>query len=69
MKNRKISEKSNIWKLHKAFLKNPYPKKSQGGWPGDTVVKFMCSVSEAQGWQFRILGENLHTAHEAMLWW
>ena len=33
------------------------------------MVKFACSTSEAQGTQVQILGADLHTAHQAMLWW
>ena len=32
------------------------------------VVKFMRSASAAQGSQVQILGADLHTAHQAMLW-
>ena len=40
-----------------------------GGLPGDIVVGFAHSTSVAQGLQVRILGTDLHTAHQAMLWW
>ena len=32
-------------------------------------VKFVCSASVAQGSLVRILGVDLYTAHQAMLWW
>ena len=32
------------------------------------MVKFACSVPEARGLQVQILGPDLHTAHQAMLW-
>ena len=37
------------------------------GWPGGVGVKFMHSVSVAQGLPVWILGEALHTPHEAVL--
>ena len=36
---------------------------------GGVVVKFVCSTSVAQGSQVRIPSTDLHTAHQAMLWW
>ena len=33
------------------------------------VVKFTSSASAAQGSQVQILGTDLYTAHQAMLWW
>ena len=39
------------------------------GWPGGTVVKFTCSTSAAQGLHAGVQGMDLHTAHQAMLWW
>ena len=43
--------------------------KSKGGWPCGVVVKFTYSAWVAQGSLVRILGTDLHTAHQAMLWW
>ena len=40
-----------------------------GGQPSGVVFNFMCSASAAQGSQVQILGMNLHTTHQAMLWW
>ena len=34
-----------------------------------TVVKFMHSASVAWGSLVQILGVDLHTVHQAMLWW
>ena len=33
------------------------------------VVKLICSTSTAQGLRVQSLGVDLHTAHQAMLWW
>ena len=38
------------------------------GQPRGVVVKFAHSISIAQGSQVQILGMDLHTAHQAMLW-
>ena len=38
-------------------------------WPGGVVVKFICSVLAALGLQVWILGVDLYTTHQAMLWW
>ena len=38
------------------------------GGPGGIVVKFMRSTSAAQGLLVQILGANLYTAYQAMLW-
>ena len=38
------------------------------GWPTGIVVKFMCSASVAQGSCVQILGADLHTTHQVMLW-
>ena len=38
------------------------------GWPSGIVVKFVCSASAAQGSRVQILGMDLHTTHQAMLW-
>ena len=38
------------------------------GWPSDVVVKFMHFASAAWGLQVQILGMDLHTAHQAILW-
>ena len=39
------------------------------GQPGGIVVKFAHSASVAQGSQVWILGADLHTTHQAVLWW
>ena len=44
-------------------------KISSRGWSGDIMVKFMHSALAAQGSRVRILGTDLHTTHQAMLWW
>ena len=44
-------------------------KKSDKGQPSGIVVKFMCLASAAQGSGVQILGADMHTAHQAMLWW
>ena len=38
------------------------------GQPGGIVVGVTCSASVAQGLRAQILGTDLHTTHEAMLW-
>ena len=38
------------------------------GWPAGIVVKFTRSALAARGSLIRILGADLHTAHQAMLW-
>ena len=38
------------------------------GLPNGVVVKFVCSTSVAQGSPVGILGTDLHTTHQAMLW-
>ena len=43
-------------------------KKGVSGRPGGVAVKFTCSTAEAQGSPAQILGTDLHTAHQAMLW-
>ena len=37
-------------------------------WPGDVAVKFVCSALVAWGLQVWILGVDLPTAWQAMLW-
>ena len=39
------------------------------GQSGGVVVRFECLASVAQGSQVWIPGADLHTAHQAMLWW
>ena len=39
------------------------------GWLGGIVVKFARSALTAQSSQVQIPGADLHTAHQAMLWW
>ena len=39
------------------------------GWPSGIEVKFMLSVTVAQDSQVQILGADLCTVHQAMLWW
>ena len=38
------------------------------GKPSGIVVKFMCSALAVRGSQVRILGVDLQTAHQSMLW-
>ena len=38
------------------------------GWPSGIVVKFVLSALAAWGLQIQILGTDLHTAYQAMLW-
>ena len=38
------------------------------GQPGGVEVKFTGSASTAWGSQVWVLGANLHTTHQAMLW-
>ena len=38
------------------------------GWPGGVLVKFTCSASVAPGLQVRILGADLCTTPQALLW-
>ena len=42
-----------------------------GGWPGGIVVKFTCFASAlvARASWVQILRADLHTTHQAMLWW
>ena len=51
------------------FTKQKFFKKKSQGRPGSIVVKFTCSTSAAQDSQVRIPGVDLHTTHQAMLWW
>ena len=46
-----------------------FDKMQDRGWPGGIVVKLVCSTSVAQGLQVQILGMDLCTTHQAMLWW
>ena len=39
-----------------------------GGWPGGVMVKFARFIAAAHGSQVPILGMDLHTTHQAMLW-
>ena len=39
------------------------------GWPGGIVVKFAHSATVVQGSPLQILDTDLHTTHQAMLWW
>ena len=43
-------------------------KEGGGGHPGEVMVKFARSASTAQSLQVRILGVDLHTTHQAVLW-
>ena len=43
-------------------------KQENKDWPHGQVVKFMHSASAARGSPVQILGTDLHTAHQAMLW-
>ena len=38
------------------------------GWPGGIVIRFAYSTLVAWGSQIQILGTDLHTAHQAVLW-
>ena len=38
------------------------------GWPGGTVVKFLCSALVAGGPRVQIPSMDIHTAQQAMLW-
>ena len=40
-----------------------------GGWPCGVMVKFVPSASSASGLRVWIPGTDLHTTHQAMLWW
>ena len=53
------------WSVIITEIKNFY----YWGQPSVIVVKFMCSASTARGFQVWILGMDLHTAHQATLWW
>ena len=44
-------------------------KSKKRGQPGGIVVAFAHSASAAQGSYVRIPGADLHTVHQAMLWW
>ena len=37
-------------------------------WPSNIVVKFACSALVAWGLQVQMVGMDLHTPHQAMLW-
>ena len=50
-------------KEHKNTLKS-----TMGGWPSSVVVRFVCSTLAAQGSCVQILGMDLHTVCQAMLW-
>ena len=39
------------------------------GWLGGVVVKFADCASAAQGSWVGIPGADLHSSHQAMLWW
>ena len=53
----------------KCIQKYKRVKNSQNrGQPGDAVVKFTCSTSAVRGLPVWILGADLHTAYQAMLW-
>ena len=52
------------------FNENSYSNKPwKRGWPCGVVVKFSHSTSVAEGSWVCILGMDLHTTHQAMLWW
>ena len=42
--------------------------KYQRGQPGGVVVKFVHCALAAHSWQVQILGVDLHTTYQAMLW-
>ena len=43
-------------------------KTAPGGRPSGAVVKFACFTLRAGGSRYEILGMDLHTTHQAMLW-
>ena len=44
-------------------------KSLERGWPGGVVVKFVHSTLVTQGSPAWILGIDLHTTNQAILWW
>ena len=58
LKKAPISQKKRF-KIKKLFVE---------GWPSGIVVTFACSTSAAQGLWVWILGVDLHTACQAVLW-
>ena len=46
-----------------------YKGYTSGSQPGGVVVKFACSTSVAWGSLVQITDTDLHSAHQAMLWW
>ena len=50
-------------------LATPPSKMESRGQPSGIVVNFVHTASAAQGSQVRIPGTDLHTVHQAMLWW
>ena len=51
-----------------AYTFSKFFKILDGGQPGGVGVKFVPSTLEAQGSQVWILGMDLRTVHQAMLW-
>ena len=43
-------------------------KKKSRGWPSGVVVKFVHSASVARGLWVQILGVDINTSHQVMLW-
>ena len=64
----KVRLKLSVYSVHISSTIWHIKKEHSGGWPGGIVVKFMHSALAAQGLLVRILGADLHTAHQAMLW-
>ena len=52
-----------------SFRDNASKVRNFRGWPRGVMVKFIHSTLVALGSQVRILGVDLHTAYQAMLWW
>ena len=50
------------------FLINFLKVRSHWGWPGGVVVEFVFSALVAWGSWTQILGVDLHTTHQGMLW-
>ena len=46
-----------------------YKAGRRGSQPGGIVVRFVHSALAAQGLQVQIPDMNIHTTHQAMLWW
>ena len=58
-----------MFRLGLVFKKYYFQNLNRRGRPGGIVVKFTHSALVARGSQVQILGVDLHTTHQAMLWW